>query len=372
MKNIKIEVLIALMIVILALSGCAADVSEADEIRLTSVESGTPTVMTISDVSRMVGKFEVAERIEVMTGGNGDIKDIYVSTGDKVSKGQKLFKLDNDNERTSLSITESQLRTVKDNLYTQLNDSIRNYENKKELYAGGAISQNELDIAATQVTILQNQYNDALSTYSNQVKNLNKIVADRTVTSPISGTVGKINIDKNESVGNISALEIINNDNMLIKAKATSEILDRVEIGMSASIFIDGDESKIIEGEILEYNEIADPSSGLYDIVLSIKNESKLKDYGITLRSGMFAQIELRYNNRDALLVPNSSVLRQGDEKFVYILENDKVKKVSVITGGLEGELIEITEGIDINDSIVISGQSYISDGDTVNVINNQ
>lgn len=372
MRIIKIEIIIMLLIMMFAFSGCAADISEADEIRLTSVEIGMPQIMTISDESRMVGKFEVAQRIEVMTGGNGDIKDIYVSTGDKVKQGQKLFKLDNDNERTSYSITESQLRTVKDNLYTQLNDAIRNYENKKELYSAGSISQNELDIASTQVKILQNQYDDALTTYNNQVKSLSKLVSDRTITAPISGTIGKISIDKNESVGNISALEIINNDNMLVKAKATSEILDNVEIGMNAKIFIDGDESKALDGEVVEFNEIANPTSGLYDMVISIKDESKIIDYGVTLRSGMFAQVELNYNSRQAVLVPNSSVLRQGDVKFLYILKDDKVKKVTVNTGGLKGELIEINDGIDINDSIIISGQNYITDGDIVNVVNNQ
>lgn len=374
MRTRKIEAIALLMTLILVISGCSSDVSEVDtdEIRLTSIETGTPQIMEIYDVSRMVGKFEVAKRIEVMTGGNGDIKDIYVKTGDKVKQGQKLFRLDNDNERTSYSITESQLRTVKDNLFTQLNDATRNYENKKELYLGGSISQNELDIAATQVTILKNQYSDALTTYNNQVKSLNKLVADRTVTTPISGTVGKINIDKSESVGNIPAIEIINNDNMIVKAKVTSEILDRIKIGMSANIFIDGDKDKVLEGEIIEYNEIADPSSGLYDMVLSTSDESKINEYDITLRSGMFAQIEIRYNLREAILVPNISVLRQGEEKFVYIVEGDKVKKVTVITGGLNNDLIEITDGIGNNEKIVISGQNYISDGDSVNVVNNQ
>lgn len=370
MKIYKLMILTAL-ISILALSGCAADISEADEIRLTSVETGTPQMMSISDSVRLIGKFEVAQRIEVMTGGSGDITDIYVKTGDEVKQGQKLFRLDNEDQRLSYSITESQLRTVKDNLFTQLNDAIANYNKKNELFLSGSISKSELDVAKTQVSLLQNQYDDALTTYKNQVKSLSKVVADRTIVSPISGTVGKISIEKNETVGNVSALEVINDENMLLKVKATGETLDNIIIGSKAVIFIDGDMKKALDGEVIEYNEIADINSGLYDMVIAISDISNAESYGATLRSGMYAEAKIEYNEREGTLIPNSSVIRQGDKKYVFVLIGDKVKKTEVLTGGLVGDLIEVSSGITASDIVVTSGQSYLADEDTVRVVNN-
>ncbi|MBC7955964.1 MAG: efflux transporter periplasmic adaptor subunit, partial [Cytophagales bacterium] len=99
------------------------------------------------------------------------------------------------------------------------------------------------------------------------------------------------------------------------------------------------------------------------DLVTSTKETSEVK-------AGMFARGEFDVGSSDALTLPQSAVvLRDG---FSYVLKvgpDAKVTQAKVGVGRRVGDRIEITSGLDASAKVVAAGGGFLSDGDTVKVV---
>ena len=74
--------------------------------------------------------------------------------------------------------------------------------------------------------------------------------------------------------------------------------------------------------------------------------------------------IELLYDEKQALSVADTSIIFEDDKKFVYkILENKRIKKTEVKTGIRKGGNLEILDGLNANDKIVKEGLTRLADG---------
>jgi len=74
--------------------------------------------------------------------------------------------------------------------------------------------------------------------------------------------------------------------------------------------------------------------------------------------------IEIFYNEKEALSVADTSIIFEDEKKFVYkILENNKIEKTEVVTGIRKKGNLEILEGLSANDRIVKEGLSKLSNG---------
>ena len=80
--------------------------------------------------------------------------------------------------------------------------------------------------------------------------------------------------------------------------------------------------------------------------------------------------IEIFYNEKEALSVADTSIIFEDEKKFVYkILENNKIEKTEVVTGIRKKGNLEILEGLSANDRIVKEGLTRLSNGMSVKPI---
>ena len=69
---------------------------------------------------------------------------------------------------------------------------------------------------------------------------------------------------------------------------------------------------------------------------------------------GSLLDIELYYNNKEALSVADTSIIFEDDKKFVYkILDNNKIKKTEVVTGIRKDGNLEVLKGLNANERVV-------------------
>lgn len=93
----------------------------------------------------------------------------------------------------------------------------------------------------------------------------------------------------------------------------------------------------------------------------SILTRVKIKNENSELIPGSLLEIQIRYNERDALSIPDTSVMNQGTKKFVYkVLENSTVDKIEVTTGTRYGGNIEILSGLVFGDKVVAEGLTKV------------
>lgn len=88
------------------------------------------------------------------------------------------------------------------------------------------------------------------------------------------------------------------------------------------------------------------------------------------MRPGMFARGKIEYTAAEALLIPLASLVSSDGYNYVFVVEADrKVHRQLIKTGVLQGNNIEVVEGLKPGANIVTTGAGFLKDGDLVNVV---
>jgi RND family efflux transporter MFP subunit len=348
---------------------CNKDAEEADsEVTAnTYIKVSKVTTDIIEDKVLVIGKIEAKSNIKVSAKGQGDIEEIYVKTGDKVSRGQRLFRLDNDTALNSYNATESQLRTIRDNLQIRYNDLEKTFSDTEKLYNAGAVSKTEYDNVKSSLEQLKKQYDDSVIGYNNQVNNLKVNLNNRTIASPITGKIGAIYIKEGEATSGDLALEVIDDTAMVVKFDVTTNQLGNIEIGDETQIYPDGEREMELLGKVVQINEIPNASTGLYEITSTIDYENSIEDRKNKLFSGEYAELLVMTDKRESIVIPKEAVRFIDETDVVFVVdENNKAATVKVGLGTLGNENYEVNSGLSIGDEIITTGQTYLSSGDLV------
>ena len=91
---------------------------------------------------------------------------------------------------------------------------------------------------------------------------------------------------------------------------------------------------------------------------------AQIKNSDLEILPGSLLDIELLYDEKEALSVADTSIIFEDEKKFVYkILDNNKIEKTEVVTGIRKEGNLEILEGLSANDRVVKEGLSRLADG---------
>jgi hypothetical protein len=145
------------------------------------------------------------------------------------------------------------------------------------------------------------------------------------------------------------------------RAEVAAADLARVKPGMSVSVTPSG--GAAIAGTVRMVAPTVDPltRNGIVFVDLSPARDA---------RAGMFARGEFDIGQGQGLTLPQSAVLlRDGFSYVLRVGPDSKVSEAKVAVGRRVGDRIEITGGLDANARVVASGGGFLSDGDTVRVV---
>ncbi len=189
-------------------------------------------------------------------------------------------------------------------------------------------------------------------------------IAYCTVSSPISGTV----LSKNVTTGAMAAgvgYQIVDLSSLNVKVNVSEQIAANVNTGDAVTIVVPTlSDNNTFSGTITGIPPGAN-ADGTYTVKVSIPNSTG------TLKAGMFAEVYFaKSTSNNAVVVPRDAVLDDMEEGYyVFVADGNKAKKVVVTTGIDTGDTIELTSGITINDKVVVKGQTYLADGDELNIV---
>lgn len=305
------------------------------------------------------------------------------------------------NAQTSLETAEKSL----DDSKIALDKAQSDYDTYKQLYDVGGISEDSLTTYKNTLDNAQNAYTraqlsvksaeDTLSqantTYNLLVNetasentrkandSLNSAVASQkaaqvsvetaqqnisncTVTSPISGTV----LSKTATTGSMLSgvgYQIVDLSSLNVEVNASEQIATSVKVGDSVTIVVPSLNDEQFVGSITEIPPGSN-SDGTYTIKINIPNSSG------ELMAGMFAEVYFaKSTSNNAVIVPRDAVMDDDGSYYVFVADGSTAKRVDVTVGIDTGDTIEITSGVTINDKVVTKGQTYLADGDALNIV---
>jgi membrane fusion protein, multidrug efflux system len=96
---------------------------------------------------------------------------------------------------------------------------------------------------------------------------------------------------------------------------------------------------------------------------------AQLTNKGGILKPGMFARVRLLLSeNADAVVIPEQSLVPQGDEQFVFKVIEGKAVRTKVEIGTRRDGRVEITNGLALGETVVVAGWQRLRDGASVRI----
>jgi RND family efflux transporter MFP subunit len=273
------------------------------------------TVSTINS-----GTVEAKHQAELAFGAAGRISKIYCSVGAVVSSGTLIAELEN-----------ADLRAIYDEAQKEL---LRT----NELYKNGLVSVANLDSAkrASEVTRL----------------NLEKTL----MKAPFSGMITSLNLkvaelyQSNTTLDKKSLVQMIDLEKRIVKGEIDEVDLQKVAIGNIARIKIPAMNNQILTAKV---TKVVPFVSTAKDQDRTSEIELEFLDNKVLVPVGASADVEVVTKTKEnCLLIPTNHILGTGKNRYVFLDNGGKLKKMAVSLGVGNYEQIEITEGLKESDLI--------------------
>tara|TARA_B100000686_G_scaffold281259_1_gene302868 strand:+ start:6 stop:881 length:876 start_codon:yes stop_codon:yes gene_type:complete len=178
----------------------------------------------------------------------------------------------------------------------------------------------------------------------------------KTITAPFSGVIGKRGIS-GSSLGSENTIILTLDDSrkVLCDLKIPEVYAAVLKKGLKLNAKFSAYKDKIYKGEIESVASRVDAQTR------SILARAKINNENTEIIPGSLLEIEIIYNEKDALGVPDTSVMYEGSKKFIYkIIENNMTKKTEIETGIRSKGNLEILKGLNQGDKIIAEGLTKV------------
>ena len=352
-------------------------------------ENGEPVTVAVPSTGTIVeripanGKIHPVTEVKISPDVSGEIIELNVEEGDRVSRGDLVIKIKQDvyislrdRAAASLNATRAQYQQQKAS-FTQAE---QNYMRNKQLYGQKAISLQEFQASTAEYEMAREQLNAAEYNIESAVASLDEAEENLTKTviySPIGGIVSSLSVEKGERVVGTSQmagtemLRIADFDMMEVLVDVNENDIIRITKGDTADIEVDAYPGRTFKGVV---TQIANSAKNLgsttaaltdvtnFEVKVRILRESYadlLTSDPIPFRPGMSASVEIETERKDGVTkIPLQAVTPDGCV-FVLDRQSSTVRKVAVTTGIQDIENIEVISGLGAADTVEIVTGPY-------------
>lgn len=348
-----------------------------------------PTPITVAAAIRrgivqsvaVSGSLVVRDEVLVSPQIDGVRLEAYlVDVGDKVEAGQVLARLDGSQIQTRLLQNASEI-AKSDAAIAQAGAALAEaeasavetsaaLERGRKLKTSGTVTDETLiarDTAAkvAEARVAAQRQNLRLAEASKalveaQRSEIELDLARTEVRAPATGIVaGRIAL-----VGQIAAtsgeplFRIIRNGQVELQADVPEDWLHSIQAGQAVQVQVSGTPERVA-GEVRLVGPTVDTTTRLGKVWISLPEDT-------ALRPGRFAQGVIATARRDGVVVPRSSVLFGGDGARVQLVEAGVVTSRTITAGMIDAEGIEVIEGLDVGQDVVVAAGAFLRDGDIV------
>jgi membrane fusion protein (multidrug efflux system) len=297
----------------------------------------------IARQTTLSGEVKAIDSIAVIVPTQGVVAEIRFKEGEMVKKGDLLIRLDDAQARAELYEARARLKEAEGA-----------YHRAKELDRRGFGSSSDVEKAYAQMNVAKAQVDKARF-----------MLSQTRVVAPFDGYMSIRHVSlgafvtPNQEIANLVSL-----DPLYVDFSVPESLYSSLTLGSEISVTIPG-------GDILPYSaKIAAINPSVDSVSRNVTARATLGNKDNVLRPGMFAQVSLPLGREEsALLVPENSVMKDGDRSFVFVVKGGRADQRSVVLGLKEGENVQVVDGLEEGEQVVTEGLFKIYDGAPVRVI---
>lgn len=318
--------------------------------RAPAVEVAKVTSITLVDETQSVGSLRSRQGVMLRPEVAGRVSKILFNDGQRVRKGQLLVQFDDQLQAAQVSQAKAEMSIA-----------AANHKRNQELVAQNFISKRSLDESAAALEVAQAKLDLAIATMQRL-----KIVA------PFDGVTGlrQVNVGDYLKDGT-DVVNIEDIDAVLVDFRLPERFQAKVRPGQKAQLTVDALPGRPFAAIVQAVDPLIDANGRSVGVRGCVDNRQQ------QLRPGMFARVNAVFGSRpSALVIPEEAIVPQGGRTFVVkVVPGDKPEtlisqRVAVKVGLRQPGKVEILEGLELDETVVIAGHQRLQkDGTAVRVV---
>jgi RND family efflux transporter MFP subunit len=340
-----------------------------------AVEATRIAKQKIADRVELVGTLEADAEANIRPRSAGYIKKLPYDVGDYVEAGEVVVELDQSQAEEAkiqadhaLAVRNEELK-ASNTRFEQLDNTLKRYE---ELKRKNTITQQQLDDMKAQRDVAEANRDlaQAMVKQAESAQKAARLMKDEClIKTSISGYVA----ERLAEVGDLAApvdvlMRIVDLSSVYTVVHVVEKDYDKVRVNQLARVEVDAYPGKVFEGKVERIAPQIDIETRTAAVKIQIEN---LEGY---LKPGMYARVSLQFEEKpDANVIPLATVLEEEGQSYVYIAdsadeETTIVRKQAIQLGIIDGERVEVIQGIAPDDLIITLGNRLVKEGDRVEV----
>jgi len=322
-----------------------------DNARLPLVTTITAKAQNFIHYLELQGTVQTKQNVLVYPEMPGTLQRVYVTEGQRVTKGQILANIDDGGIGSQLEQSKTQAELAK----TTFERQNRLWEQK----------------IGSEIQYLQAKTNYEAS--ENVVKQIQSQLRKSVIRAPFSGIIDDVIKDQGTVVSpgqGSEVFRIVNLSNMYIEVDVPETYLGQVTKGKEAIVYFPvlGDS---VNTKIRETGNFINPSNRSFSIEIPVPNKNR------TIKPNLTAKVRLNdYTNANAILIPQSIISENATgDQYAYVSsepnENNEalVTRRIITTGKTQNGFIEVLSGITDGNHIIQEGARTVKDGQKVKIL---
>jgi membrane fusion protein, multidrug efflux system len=318
--------------------------------RLVPVETITLERSGFDDIAYLTGTVEALEDALIASETSGRVQSIK-ERGSIVSKDEIIARIDDSIIRSGFEAAQAQFELAEDA-----------FRRQTALHADSIISTLE--------------YNSALAARDQaqaQLDQARKQLRDANIAAPFNGRIEERFVKEGELVGPGAPIaRIVNTDRVKLVAGVPERFAGDIREGSLVNVKFRSYNIDDREARVTFAGNMINPDTRSYPVEIEISNPRRM------LKPEMVADLQiLRRVVDDSIIIPRSAIVRDEEGPNVFVLRNGNngrqtAQLVSITTGVTSGALVQVLEGLEDGDEVVISGQNILNQGDRVSIVENR
>jgi multidrug efflux pump subunit AcrA (membrane-fusion protein) len=196
-------------------------------------------------------------------------------------------------------------------------------------------------------------------------------------TAPVAGTIVALpaqvgmTVAQTVPLARIAAGNIASGGGLEIQLYVAERFISKMALRLPCEITLDAYPGEVFQGRITELSPVVDPSSRTMEVRIGVTNT------GNKLKAGMFAKVRIITETKSNIVkLPAAALLQRFGESYVFTVETDpsdpafRIARKQIVVPGISIDgALEIQQGLNPDDEVIIRGQTLLEDGVRINVV---
>lgn len=371
---------ISTIIILTTVLSCGGDGSQQNQFQgrnnfggqeAISVEAIPVQSATISEQVSAFGNIQTEDLVEIVPQVSNRVTEIHADLGDNVNQGDLLAEIYEAPFREAVQQAQAQVRQAR----ATLNRDSTELGRQEQLLERDVISRSEFETAQSTYLNSLAQYESAQATLAQSQEDLN----NTDIVSPVNGVILSRSISEGDVASTGTTIfEIANLTGFETRVFLPIQDWQRVEVGQQVNMALSTAGENIAEGVVSRKSPRLDPTTGLGEVVISLTNTSSSVYQGALVQ----ARINLQ-TKENAVVIPRSALVEKVDTYIepetgtielersysAFITQGDTTAVRRELELGIEqGDRIEVMNGLQPGDKLVVTGQQSLEDGSPIQI----